>query len=57
LHLGVRAVRWPDYFPAAVMVLYLAAALGYGLHGQRGLCLAYVAYAVANVGLIVAAIE
>lgn len=50
-------MRWPDYFPAAVMVLYLAAALGYGLHGQRGLCLAYVAYAVANVGLIVAASE
>jgi hypothetical protein len=50
-------MRWPDYFPAAVMVLYLAAALGYWLHEQNGLALAYLCYAGANVGLIWAAMS
>jgi len=50
-------VSWPDYFPAAVLVMYVAAAVGYGLSGKHGLSLAYAAYAVANIGLIWASLE
>jgi hypothetical protein len=46
-----------DLFPAAAGLLYLGAAAAYGLGGQRGMAFAYLAYALANVGLILAAIE
>ncbi len=38
-----------------VAVIYLVAAAGYLLEGNRGMALTFVAYAVANVGLIMAA--
>lgn len=48
---------WIELLPAASGVLYITASLGYGWHGQYGMALAYAAYALANVGLIVAAME
>lgn len=50
-------MRWVELLPAIVGLFYLAAACGYYAHGSRGFALAYAAYAVANVGLILAAIE
>lgn len=49
-------MTWVDVFPAACGVLYLAAAAGYAWQGAGWLALAYAAYALANVGLIGAAV-
>lgn len=37
--------------------MYASTAVGYWLHGQMGFALAYGAYALANVGLVMAAVE
>ena len=50
-------MKWPDLIAAAVAVLYLATAIGYAILGQRGLALAFTCYALANVGLVWAALE
>lgn len=50
-------MTWVESLPAFVGLLYLAAAGGYWQEGMRGLSLAYLAYAAANVGLIWAAAE
>lgn len=49
--------RWIEGLPAITGCLYLAAAVGYGLEGRWGWSLTYAAYAVANAGLILAALE
>lgn len=46
-----------EWAPALAGLLYLAGAVGYAAQGQRGLALTYTAYAIANVGLIWAAME
>lgn len=38
---------------AIVTVLYIFTAIGFFRSGKHGLALAYVAYAIANVGLII----
>lgn len=40
---------------ALVAIVYLVAAAGYLLEGNRGMALTFVAYAVANLGLVMAA--
>jgi hypothetical protein len=46
-----------DWLPVAVGALYLLASAGYWRGGQSGWALAYLAYAVANGGLVLAAIQ
>jgi len=50
-------MTWVELFPAACGLLYLGAAVGYALQSNWPWCLTYGAYAVANVGLIFAAIQ
>ena len=50
-------MTWVDTLPVAVAVLYLITAVGYKMQGQMGLSAAYTAYALANAGLVWAAIE
>lgn len=50
-------MTWVELFPAACGVLYLGAAVGYALNGQWAWTLTYAAYAVANVGLVLAALQ
>lgn len=46
-----------EWLIGGVAVVYLIAAAGYWYGGQIGFAVAYAAYALANVGLIIAAIE
>lgn len=39
---------------AVVGCIYLAVAYDYYRHGKNGMCLAFIAYALANVGFIIA---
>jgi len=50
-------VTWVELFPAACGLLYLAAAVGYAVNGRWDWTITYGAYAVANVGLILAALR
>lgn len=50
-------MTWVEILPACVGVAYLVASAGYLYQGATGMGIAYAAYAVANVGLIVAAVE
>ena len=43
-----------DRLVAVVMFLYLLIAIGYGREAKWGLALAFAAYGIANVGLILA---
>jgi hypothetical protein len=46
-----------DWLLVAVGLLYLGAGIGYYNEGMKGYALAFAAYALANVGLIWAAIQ
>jgi hypothetical protein len=49
-------MRWVEAIPVVTGLLYAAAAYGYFRLGEGGFGLAYAGYAVANIGLILAAI-
>jgi hypothetical protein len=49
-------MSWTEVFPAACGLLYLGAAAAYGWQGQWAWTWTYLCYALANTGLIAAAI-
>lgn len=51
----MRDFTWVELLPAITGCLYLLAALGYWRQGMTGWGLAYFGYALANVGLVMAA--
>lgn len=50
-------LSFPDYTVAICGLLYIATAIGMLIQHKWGLSLAYFAYALANVGLIIASVE
>lgn len=38
---------------SVVAVIYASVAVGYALDGRWGMCLAFVAYAIANIGFVI----
>ena len=50
-------MTWVEVLPTITAFLYVLAAIGYASQGLKGMSLAYAAYALANVGLIWAAVE
>jgi len=53
----MTSLTWTDLLPAITGLIYLASSAGYAVEGQKGLSIAYIAYALANVGLVMAAVE
>jgi hypothetical protein len=46
-----------EWFVGAVVLMYSGAAVHYGLQGQWGWSLIYSAYTLANIGLIIVAVQ
>ncbi len=40
-----------------VTIIYLGVAISYWLEGNKGLCITFVSYAGANIGLIIASVK
>ena len=50
-------MNFEDYTVAICGVLYILTAIGMAYNRKWGLALAYIAYAIANIGLIIASME